>query len=101
MPGNISRYDRSIYHLLRRTLCQYVAIAQIVDLDVLDVVSICDVDTVHEAGGALASGRRSGFRGRTGGLRQVSKMEGTVKHAQLTERIGGTSTCWMPFFACS
>lgn len=24
-----------------------------------------------------------------------------MRRAQLTERIGGTSTCWMPFFACS
>lgn len=32
------------YHLLSRPLRQGVAIAQVIDLNVLDVVSICDID---------------------------------------------------------
>jgi ATP-dependent protease ClpP protease subunit len=33
-----------IYHLLGGSLCQGVAIAQIIDFNVFDVVTICDVD---------------------------------------------------------
>lgn len=34
----------NIYHLLSRSLCEGVAIAQIIDFDVLDVITVRDVD---------------------------------------------------------
>ena len=40
MPGNISGYDRNIYHLLGRAICQSVAVSEIVDFDVLDVIPV-------------------------------------------------------------
>lgn len=45
------------YHLLSRSLRQGVAIAQIIDLNVLDVVSICDVDFGVQCRCALGGGR--------------------------------------------
>lgn len=45
------------YHLLSRPLRQGVAIAQIIDLNVLDVVSICDVDFGVQSCCALGGGR--------------------------------------------
>lgn len=45
------------YHLLSRSLRQGVAIAQIIDLNVLDVVTICDVDFSIQLRGTLGGGR--------------------------------------------
>lgn len=45
------------YHLLSRSLRQGVAIAQIIDLNVLNVVSICDVDFGVQSRCALGGGR--------------------------------------------
>lgn len=49
----------AIYHLLRSAFGQQIPVAQIVNLDILDVVSICDVDIVVEFVRGLATGRRS------------------------------------------
>lgn len=43
MPGSISGHDKNIYHLLCRAFGQCVPISQIIDLNVFDVVAICDV----------------------------------------------------------
>lgn len=43
MPGYISGYDKNIYHLLSRAFRQSVSIAEIVDLDIFDIVSIRNV----------------------------------------------------------
>jgi hypothetical protein len=56
-----------IYQFLRGPLGQSVAVAQVVDLDVLDVIAILRVDFVRHGGGVVAP---AGWRGR--GLRRVS-----------------------------
>lgn len=43
MPGSISGYDKDIYHLLRLAFCQHISISKVIDLDVLDVISICNI----------------------------------------------------------
>lgn len=54
----ISASDKGdYYHLLSRSLRQSVAIAQIVDLNIFDVVSICDIDFGVQFRGALGGGR--------------------------------------------
>jgi hypothetical protein len=40
----ISGYDRSIYHLLSSSFGQCIAVAQIVHFNILDIVSVCNVD---------------------------------------------------------
>lgn len=54
MPGNISGYDRDIYHLLCRALGQCVAVTKVVDFNVLDVVAVRDVNVT------IKSRRREG-----------------------------------------
>lgn len=51
----------NIYHLLSRSLREGVAIAQIIDLNILDVVPICNVDLGVEFGRALGGRGRLGF----------------------------------------
>ena len=51
---------RSIYHLLCRTFGQCVAIAQIVDLDISDVVSVVYVHLTIDQACAIAFGRSTG-----------------------------------------
>ena len=43
MPGSISGYDKDIYHLLCLAFCQHISVSEVVDLDVLDVVPICNI----------------------------------------------------------
>lgn len=43
MPRNISGYDKSIYHLLSRAFGQCVSIAEVVDLNILDIIAIGDI----------------------------------------------------------
>lgn len=84
-----------IYHLLSRALREGVAIAQIIDLNILDVVSICNVDL------GVQFGRTLGVRGRLGflcGIIALTKIiRGQIEAIEViwvfTERIGGTSTC--------
>ena len=67
VPGRISRYDRSNYHLLSGTLCQCVPVAKIIDVDISDVVAIGNVNVLFQLGW-FCTGRRAGFRNLTGGL---------------------------------
>ena len=69
-----------IYHSLRRALGQRITVAQIVDFNIFDVVSVCYVDTVLELASALGS-RGRGFRGRTCSLDSVSERSGDTKLA--------------------
>lgn len=57
MAGLSASDKGSNYHLLSRTLRQGIAIAQIIDLNVLDVVSIRDVDFGIQLRCALGGGR--------------------------------------------
>lgn len=41
---DISEFNRSNYHLLSGAFCESVTIAQVVDLDIPDIVSVSDVD---------------------------------------------------------
>ena len=45
---------RSIYHLLRRTFCQCIAVAQIVDFDISDVVAVRNVHLTVDCACAIA-----------------------------------------------
>ena len=52
MPGSISGYDKSIYHLLCHAFSQCVSVTEIVDLDIFDVVTIRDVHIAIDVAGA-------------------------------------------------
>ena len=43
MPGSISGYDKDIYHLLRLAFGQHISISKVVNLDILDVIPICNI----------------------------------------------------------
>ena len=43
MPGSISGYDKDIYHLLCLAFGQHISISKVVDLDIFDVVPVCNV----------------------------------------------------------
>jgi hypothetical protein len=94
-------YNKDIYHLLRRAFGQCIAIAQIVDFDVLDIVTIGDINFAIEVACALACGGRGGFGKWARGLGWVVRGGFAGRTGLLTERIGGTSACWMPFLAWS
>lgn len=89
----------TIYPLLCGALGQCIAVAEVVDLNVLDVVTILLVRIAADLGSRVGRGRLGD--GRRGHLACVSWLR--VHHrgvrAVRTERMGGTSTCWMPFFA--
>lgn len=56
--AGVSASDKGdIYHLLSRSLCQGVTIAQIIDLNVLNVVSIRDIDFGIQLRCTLGGGR--------------------------------------------
>lgn len=65
-PGDIISTGRDIYHLLGRTFGQGVAIPQVIDFNVFDVVTICDINLAVDFARALPRGRsgRFGSRGR-------------------------------------
>ena len=94
----------SIYHLLGAAFGQGVAITQVVDLDVLDVVTVLLVDldiestTIGRSGrGSLCRARRGAGRGGLG--RKVScELLALASRACRTARMGGTSTCCGAFF---
>ena len=50
-PGKISGYNKCIYHLLSCAFGQCVSITEIVDLDVLDVVAVCNVHITIDVAG--------------------------------------------------
>lgn len=54
---NISGCNRSNYHLLSRALGQCVAVAQVINFNVLDIVSISNVDVCVKFRGCVSSGR--------------------------------------------
>ena len=59
---------RSIYHLLCRTFGQCVAVAQVIDLDISNVVAICNVHLTIDQTRAVACTRAT-WSGRLGGGR--------------------------------
>ena len=63
VPGNISGYDRSIYHLLCGAFRQCISVAQIVDLNISDVVTVCNIHITIDIAraGAGFCWRRRGF----------------------------------------
>ena len=90
-----------IYHLLSRALGQRVPIPEIVDFNIFDVVTILLVHVGFEFADALARGMRSIFGDgalRLQGTVRISTAYGFIKQklVGLTDRMGGTSTCWIP-----
>lgn len=87
-----------IYPFLHSSFSQSIAISKIVDFNVFDVVTVL---LVHLAGdGFIVLGGRRPDDWRSERLQnRVSKDPAAVRQWKRTERIGGTSTCWMPFFA--
>ena len=87
-----------IYPFLHSSFRQSIAISKIVDFNVFDVVTVL---LVHLAGdGFIVLGGRRPDDWRSERLQnRVSKDPAAVRQWKRTERIGGTSTCWMPFFA--
>lgn len=87
-----------IYPLLCGSFGQCVAVTQIVDLYVLDVVTVLLIGLAVDCGDRV--GRRrldDGGVWHLGSVSSVATAGGGT--ATRTERMGGTSTCWMPFFA--
>ena len=68
-PGISVERNKSIYHLLSRAFCQCVSVAEIVDFDVFDVITICNVDLAIDVARALARGGRCSVPRRTECLR--------------------------------
>jgi hypothetical protein len=93
----------SIYHLLCAAFGQGVAITQVIDLNVLDVVTVLLVDldiestTIGRSGGGLCRARDNAGRV---GLGKSATRSCIVSYCCLgrTARIGGTSTCCGAFF---
>jgi hypothetical protein len=90
-----------IYPFLYSSFGQCVAITQIIDFNVLDIVPVLLVcfagDSLTGPGRRRLDDWRSGHLGvAVSGLDRPAAQNANRK---LTERIGGTSTCWMPFFA--
>lgn len=48
----------TIYHLLRRAFGQRIAVAQIVDLDILNIISVRNIDFIVELARTLTARRR-------------------------------------------
>lgn len=95
MSGKSVHNDRKNYHLLSGTPGQGVAVPQVIDLNVFDIVSIRDVYFRVRFAGAIQVRRRFGFHSRARGLSRISQT--LAKPAKVrfvfTDRIGGTSTC--------
>jgi hypothetical protein len=85
-----------IYPFLNSSFSQCVAVTQIVDFNVLDIVSVLLVGFACNSLTGSGRGRLGDRRSWHLGLLAVLT-DGTT--SRRTERIGGTSTCWMPFFA--
>lgn len=99
----------SIYHLLSAAFSQGVAITQVIDLDVLDVVTVLLVDLDIESttigrssGGGLCRARHDAGRVGLGGKVSFAVWESLlltgVAGIDHTARMGGTSTCCGAFF---
>jgi hypothetical protein len=86
------------YLFLYSSFSQCVAVAQIIDFNVLDEVSILLVDVARDSLTGTGRGRLDDWR--SNDLRaSLAGLRPNGADMSLTERIGGTSTCWMPFFA--
>ena len=59
---------KDIYHFLCRSFGERVAVAQVVDFDVPDVVSVCDVNITVDIARALARGMCGRLRSWARGL---------------------------------
>lgn len=104
MGGSSANDNGCIYHLLSRSLGQGVAVAQIIDFNILDIIAVCDIDLGIQLGRTFNSRRRILVV-----LGRAFVLETTLdviydkrgSGRAITERIGGTSTCWIPFLAWS
>ena len=102
MPGISAGKARIIYHLLSWPLSQGVTVAQVVDLNVLDVVAICDIDLTVEFGDTDRFRIRwlsCGDRTRRLVMSACGRFEGNGSYR--TDWTGGTSTFCMPLRASS
>lgn len=96
-----------IYHLLSAAFSQGVAITQVIDLDVLDVVTVLLVDLDIEGSTIASRGRLGTAWSDTGGVGLDGKSQHLPRKLPSyqdrrgqghTARIGGTSTCCGAFF---
>lgn len=93
-----------IYHLLCAAFGQCVAISQVVDFNVFDVITILLVDFIFGGRSSSASWRHRSSRCRARALSLLKALSAAQHcavrtYAKLTIRTGGTSTCCTPFFA--
>ena len=93
-----------IYHLLSAAFGQGVAITQVIDFDVLNVITILLVDldiegtTIAGRGGLGTAGNNAGRVGLDGELSASSSSLVFLPGQGHTARMGGTSTCCGAFF---
>jgi hypothetical protein len=64
----ISGISRSNYHSLSGTLGEGVSVPQVIDFDILDVISICDVHLTVDSGRRVGVGIGGRSRSRASGL---------------------------------
>jgi hypothetical protein len=74
-PGTISEHNQDIYHLLSRAFRQCVAIPQVIDFDIFDIVTILLVNLSIDLANALSRGRPV-FCYRTFGLTDLVRTAG-------------------------
>ena len=60
-PERSVERNKSIYHLLCRAFGQCVSVPEIVDFDVFDVITVCDIDLAVNIAGTLARGGGGGL----------------------------------------
>lgn len=80
-------YSKDIYHLLSGAFSQCIAVPQIVDFNVFDIVTIGDIDFAIEIACALASRGRRGLWERACGLRR--RLEEDCWKSMISHRSNG------------
>ena len=92
---------------MRRAFGEGITVSKVVDLDVFDIISVGYIHITVDVARCLGS-RRGRFCGGACSLpvgisgkrvETVDKKRSALEVTGLTERIGGTSTCWIPFLA--
>lgn len=71
VPGISADAKRNNYHLLGGTLGQCVAVAQVIDFNVFDVIAVSNIDFGIQLLSVRGGGRRSGIRCGTGSLESI------------------------------
>lgn len=87
MPGSISGYDKNIYHLLCCSFGQCVAISEVINFNIFDIVSIRDIHiSVYVTRARPRHSGRRDFAHRTCSLRRVQVRASRILSSIETQR---------------